>query len=250
MRALPALLAGVLAITSLNAAANIVVGADDRMSLGGGVADLGCTDVIVEGVFDLGGGALRGVRNVEIRAGGQLLAGGAATISLAGNWSNRGAFDPGNGSVSFVDGPGCASASTISGGSTFFALSIVSSSGKPYQFEAGSTQRVIRTLTLQGTASAPLQIGSTVPGQQGNVHLDGVQRMSMLAVHDMRATGEWLALGLTNLYVGSNDNVYRWFGVPVVPTLERGLLFVLMLALGCTGLMLRTARRPFLKERK
>ena len=64
------------------------------------------------------------------------------------------------GTVSFVDDVGCATAPTqsaISGNTAFDSLSIVSSSGKLYQFAAGSTQTVTSALTLQGSG-APLRI--------------------------------------------------------------------------------------------
>ena len=59
-------------------------------SLGGGSMDLGCTDLIVSGNYDLGGGTLTGVRHVTVNSGGSLSFGAGGSIALAGNWANSG----------------------------------------------------------------------------------------------------------------------------------------------------------------
>jgi hypothetical protein len=66
--------------------------------------------------------------------------------------------------------------------------------------------------------------------------------MAFLAVRDMSATGEWVALGLTNLINGAT---IRWFGAPVIPTTSTLTLVAMMLALmGLTAhLRRRGARR-------
>lgn len=226
------------------ARADIVVPAGGSVNLAGGVADLACTDVIVSGALDLGGGRLDNVRSVSIQAGGSIAMGTAGTITLAGDWSNAGTLNPGTGTVFFVDAPACATSSTISGNSIFYRLSIISASGKLYRFASGSTQRVLDQITLIGSGALPLRIESTIPGQFANIDLvRPVQSMSNIAVRDMSANGEWLALGLTNM--AADGNTLRWFGFPVIPTTSTATLIAMMLALiGLTAhFRRRSARR-------
>lgn len=214
------------------------------MSLSGGVVDLVCTDVIVGGTLDLGGGRLDNARSVTIQAGGNIALGTAGTITLAGDWSNSGgSLNPGTGTVFFVDAPACATTSTISGNSNFYRLSVVSTLGKLYRFAAGSSQNVQHQLTMTGTAASPLRIESTIAGQYANINLVvPVQNMAFLAVRDMSATGEWIALGLTNLINGAT---IRWFGAPVIPTTSTLTLIAMMLTLIAltAHLRRRSARR-------
>lgn len=231
-------------LTALPSHADLLVPAGGTMSLSGGVVNLVCTDVVVGGTLDLGGGRLDNVRSVTIQAGGSIALGTAGTITLAGDWSNNGgSLNPGAGTVYFVDAPACATSSTISGNSNFYQLSIVSTLGKLYRFAAGSSQNVQHQLTMTGTAASPLRIESTVAGQYANINLVvPVQTMAFLAVRDMSATGEWVALGLTNLINGAT---IRWFGAPVIPTTSTLTLVAMMLALmGLTAhLRRRGARR-------
>lgn len=219
--------------------ADLLVPAGGVTQLNGGSLDLGCTDVIVGGTLDLGGGTLSNVRNVSIQAGGTISA-GAGSITLSGDWSNQGAFNAGTGIVSFVDAPACATTSTISGNSTFNRLSIVSTTGKLYRFAAGSSQRVQGLLTLTGTGSNPLRIESTVAGSSADINLSGTQNMANLAVRDMTASGEWLALGLTNQ--ASGGAAVRWFGFPSIPVNSTLMLLLSALALLLSGMKLSAAR--------
>ena len=83
------------------------------------------------------------------------------------------------------------------------------------------------------------RIESTIPGQFANIDLvRPVQSMSNIAVRDMSANGEWLALGLTNM--AADGNTLRWFGFPVIPTTSTATLIAMMLALiGLTALFRR-----------
>lgn len=231
-------------LATFPAHADLVVPAGGSTNLGGGVVDLACTDVVVGGTLSLGGGRLDNVRSVIIQSGGNIALGTGGTITLAGDWSNGGgSLNPGTGTVFFVDAPACATSSTISGNSDFYRLSIVSTLGKLYRFAAGSSQNVQHQLTMTGTAASALRIESTVAGQYANINLVvPVQTMAFLAVRDMSATGEWVALGLTNLINGAT---IRWFGAPVVSTTSTATLIAMMLALiGLTAhIRRRNARR-------
>lgn len=214
------------------------------MNLAGGSVDLACTDVIVGGSLDLGGGRLDNVHSVTIQSGGSIALGAAGTITLAGDWSNAGTVNAGTGTVFFVDAPACATTSTISGNSDFYQLSIVSTLGKLYRFAAGSSQRVLHQLTMTGTAASPLRIESTVAGQYADINLViPAQTMAFLAVRDMSASGQWVALGLTNF---GNGPTVSWFGAPVIPATSVATLVAMMLAL--IGLTAHFRRRSARKE--
>ena len=245
LRAIRTTALAIVSVLGTASHADVLVPVGGTMSLSGGVVDLSCTDVVVGGTLDLGGGRLDNVRSVTIQAGGSIALGTAGTITLAGNWSNGGgSLNPGTGTVYFVDAPACATSSTISGNSDFYQLSIVSTLGKLYRFAAGSSQNVQHQLTMTGTAASPLRIESTVAGQYANINLVvPVQNMAFLAVRDMSATGEWVALGLTNLINGAT---IRWFGAPVIPTTSPITLIAMMLAL--MGLTAHVRRRSVRKD--
>jgi hypothetical protein len=233
-----------LAVTT-PALADVTVPAGGAISLNGATVDLGCSDVNVAGTFSLDGGTLLNVRNLSIAPGGSISA-AAGQITLSGNWSNAGTFSAGTGRVSFVDAPACATASTVTGSTQFYELSMVSTLGKLYQFAAGSTQRVARLLTMTGTLANPTRISSTVPGQLAFIDLSGGQNLTGLAVRDMAATGFWLAPNQSNLAPGAV--VSRWFGVgEVIPTLgHTGLLALILLILGFATNAMRThSPNPF-----
>ena len=211
-----------LLLATAAAHADYVVPPGAAFGLGGGSMDLGCTDVIIDGAFDLEGGTLTNVRHVQIGAAGSLTLGSGA-VSLAGNWNNGGTLNAGTGSVSLIDNAACAAGSVVSGNSSFYALSITSTTGKLVQFAAGSTQTVQSALTLTGAAGSPLRIESTTPGSISadiNLLTGGTQNLANLAVRGMSASGQWLAAGQTNQGAGP---VSRWFGTPPPPTLPGGV---------------------------
>lgn len=238
------LLVAVFTLVSLGvvlpAHADLSIPTGSSFNLAGGSVDLGCTDVIVGGTLDLAGGRLSNVRSFTIQSGGAVSMGTAGSIALAGNWSNAGTFNPGTGTVLFVDAPACASTSTISGNTSFYSLSLVSGLGKLYKFASGSTQRVLNALTLTGISGQPLRIESTTAGVPANIEMIGATQVTgFLAVRDMTATGQVIALGLANLAPGAITP--RWFEIPVVPTLSTAMLVVMMLAL--IGLTTQFRRR-------
>jgi hypothetical protein len=221
------------ALGTANADLNVPAGGS--VALLGGSFDLGCSDVLVAGTLSLGGGALTNVRNLTIAPGGSI-ATGTGTITLAGNWTNLGAFDAGTGAVRFVDAPSCATTGTISGDTTFYSLSFVSTIGKLYRFAAGSTQRITSLLTITGTTANPIQLQSGTPGQTAFINLTGAQSMNELAVTDLTAGGVWLAPYLVNR--ANTNSAVRWFGEPDyarIPTLNGATLLLLLLMLSVFG---------------
>jgi hypothetical protein len=175
--------------------------------------------------------------------------GGSASVTLAGNWSNTGSFVAGTSTISFVDNAACATLSAINGTTTFFNLSLVSSTGKFYEFQAGSTTTVTGLLTVQGTAGTSIKIISTLPGLAANLTLapGGTQNIQHVGVSDNHATGQTLAPGQTN--EGGGTNTDGWFAASVagsqqVPTLGEMGLLLLILMLGAAGMTAVARMQP------
>ncbi len=235
-------------ITALNVAhADIVVPAGGSMALGGGDTDLGCSDVTVAGTLLLQNGSLSNVRNLNIAAGGSVVAGSGA-ITLSGDWSNAGSFSAGTGAVNFVDAPTCSAGSTISGSTTFATFSLVSTSGKLYRFATGSTQNILTMFVASGTVALPLRIESTAPLQTAFINLTGQQTMNDLAVNYVRATGVPHAPLLSNR--NTTGVAIGWFGlteasyaVPTANNFTLGMICLSLLLFGI-GALRRTARFP------
>lgn len=240
-----ALLIGVVAE---QAKADLVVPSGATTSLGSGVVDLACTDLIVGGTFQVQSGAVLNVRNVTIQGGGAI-DGGAGVIQVGGNWAANGSFAAGTGEVDFRDL--CAvGAASISGDTTFFRASFVSTTSKNYVFAVGSTQKILSVLEISGTAPNPIQFRSATPGQVAFIDLvgSGTQLIQHVGVTDVWSTGQWLAPFQTN--EGGGGNARRWFGTPgggggggggggpvtPVPAMDEAALIALAMLLGVSGL--------------
>ena len=229
---------------------SMTVPAGGAISLASGALDLGCTDISIAGNLQVGSARITTARDVTIQAGTTpdgTLDGGSGSITLAGNWSNSGAFIPGTSSVFFVDNPGGAASSTLSGNTTFYNLSLVSGLGKIYTFTAGTTQTILQTLAIQGTLAHPIQVASGVPGVQGFINLapGGTQNISHVGVSDNWATGQPLAPSLTS--EGGTGNSRGWFGIALntpVPVLGAGGMALLALILAGFGVFFAPRRRP------
>jgi hypothetical protein len=235
-----------LALASFVAAsahADLTVPGGGLVTLGPGIVDLACTDVVVAGTLHVNGGALKNVRNVSIQSGG-VLNGGTGLIEVAGNWSNTGSFVAGTGRVNFRE-LCAAGAATISGDTLFNRASFVTTSGRNYVFTTGSTQTVKSVLEISGTVTNPIQFRSSAPGQVAfiNLLIGGTQLIQHVGVTDVWATGEWLAPFQTN--EGGGGNAHRWFGTPsgpgtgsagtAIPTLDTAALAALAALLAAAG---------------
>jgi len=163
--------ATLLWLQSVPAAADFIVPANSVVSLNGGTLDLGCTDLIVAGILQVGSGKVLNARNVMVQPGGAFN-GGSGVIEVGGNWLGNGGFVAGSGTVRFRDLCAIASA-TISGNSSFANARFVSSIGKNYVFAVGSTQTITGVLEITGTAPQPIQFRSSIPGQVAFINLTG-----------------------------------------------------------------------------
>ena len=195
--------------------ADLVVPANGLYQTNGGQTDLACTDVVVAGTLQVNGGGLVNVRHITIQAGGTI-DGGSGVVQLGGDWSNGGTFTPGTSTVRFNDLCGVASAN-VSGNTTFANARFVSSTGKTYRFQVGTTQTIGGLLEIAGSTPSPIQFRSATPGQVANLNLlgSGTQQIQHVGVTDVWATGQWLAPSLTNEGGGGNAN--RWFGAAPPP---------------------------------
>ena len=223
-----------MGMATLNVAqADIVVSAGDSIALDGSSIDLGLSDIVVAGTLSLKNGSLNGVRNFTIAPGGSVDAGNGV-ITLSGNWNNAGSFNAGTGSIQFVDAPACSSNSTISGSSTFATLSLVSTCGKLYRFDAGSNQTIGTLFTVSGTAALPLRLESTGAAQPAFINLTGQQLINDLVATDLRATG---------VAIGGIDLTQASYVVPATGGVTLSAICLALLLFGI-GALCRTAPRP------
>ena len=196
------------------------------MAVGGG-------DLATGGVLQLGAGHVADLRNFQVTGGGQASL-GSGQIELFGDWSNGGTINPGSSLVSFIDG--ALASSTLLGSSTFASLSFLSTTGKRYLFQSGSTQTINYALTIQGTQALPIQFDVTSPGSVANINLlpSGSQAIQYVGVSDVHATGQHLAPSQDN--DGGRGNATGWFRAllapyAAVPGLTPWAIAMLLLAL-------------------
>lgn len=209
-------------------AAGLSIGAGSTMQLGNALLALGCNDLHIEPTGTL-----------EAQA---------STIALAGNWDNRGTFDPGTGTVRVEDGCSVPETSDIGGSNTFFALVVTTSSGKKVRFQAGATQTILDHLTLMGAPGNLLMIRSSMPGEQAFLDLApaGSQEIDYVDVADNAASGRLLAPGSAARYHSiDSGNTTGWFftlagAAPVASGI--GLVGLAVGLLGVGGTALRRSR--------
>lgn len=169
------------------AAADFIVPANAIGSINGGTLNLGCTDLIVAGTLQLGGGQVLNVRNVTIQGGGTI-DGGSGVIQVSGNWTASGSFTSRTGEVDFRDLCSAGPAS-ISGNTTFFRASFVSMTSKNYTFAVGSTQKILSVLEISGSAPNPIQFESATPGQVAFINPAPIRACDRLCAAGSRRAG-------------------------------------------------------------
>jgi hypothetical protein len=243
-----------ISVVAGQAKADLVVPVGATTSLGSGIVDLACSDLVVGGTVRVQSGAVRNVRNVTIQSGGAI-DGGSGVIQVGGNWTANGSFVAGTGEVDFRDLCGVGAAS-ISGDTTFFRASFVSTTSKNYIFGVGSTQRIFSVLEVSGATPSPIQFRSATPGHIASIDLvnSGTQLIQHVGVTDVWSTGQCLAPGQSN--EGGGGNAKNWFicssgggggSTPAsIPALDAAALLALAALLAGSGLWFvrrATARR-------
>ncbi len=197
---------------SLLAHANIDVGAGSSVSFADGGLDLGCSHLSVEGSATGGSGGVSGVANVVVGAGGSF-APGAGRLTLGGDFSNAGTFTPGTSTVDIVDVCG-GGTSAMSGGTAFYDLAVVTTSGKRLLLPAQLTQSISHALTLQGAPGELLQVSSSSAGQQAllDVSAAAAQSVAYVNARDDKGSGATIAPGSAASHQSVDaGNLTNWF---------------------------------------
>lgn len=222
------LLVALLVAVALPASAQIVVvGSGSAVSLGDGRLDLGCGDLVVHGSLMAGSGAIDQADDVTIAASGSIAA-ESSTLNVGGDFVNEGGFAAGTSHVVMVDDCG-RSVVSLAGGTTFYDLSLLSTTGKRIEFEAGETTTVLGGLTLAGTNGALLQIRSSVASVLSFLVSNGPSSASHVDVDDNDASGGNPIILGPDSTVGSNAP--GWTSALPVPLSTWPGLFVLVLGL-------------------
>ncbi|MFC1675256.1 beta strand repeat-containing protein, partial [Candidatus Omnitrophota bacterium] len=114
--------------------------------------------------------------DMTIGADGVVTCSGASKITASGNWDNGGTFNAGSSTVT-LDGTD----QSILGSNTFNDLTKIGS-GQTLTFEAGSTQTITGTTTLQGNST--LSLRSSSDGVEWNIDPQGDVEISSVDVQD------------------------------------------------------------------
>ncbi|RJQ49682.1 MAG: DUF2341 domain-containing protein [Nitrospiraceae bacterium] len=132
------------------------------------------------------GGTLN-LNDKTLNVDGYILIGYAGTlnatssiITVKGDWANWGNFISGTSTV-ILDGTN----QTIYGNTTFYKLIKIVTSADTLYFEAGSTQTISNTLTLQGTNGNLLLLRSTSDGYYWYINPLGSRNVSFVNIKDM-----------------------------------------------------------------
>lgn len=166
----------ILTLGGWAAHAQTVITVGSTMAVPGTTLDLACTDLLVQGTLIVGSAQINQSATLGIASGGQLDA-GQGTINVGGNWNNSGNFAAGSSTVVMSDVCGNAEAQ-LTGNTTFYNLTLISSAGKKFKFPAGTSITVTGTLKLQGGPGNPIQLLSP-SGQDININLaPGAQLMN------------------------------------------------------------------------
>jgi len=189
----------VLVVCAPAQAGDLIVGVGSAFSLGSGTLSLGCDELEVAGSFDAGSGDLA-VGDVRIRSSG-ILAGGTGSFSVAGHWDNVEGGTAILNDIDMVDG--CVTIAAVLGDTTFADLSLVTTTGKTWVFESGTTQTITGSLTLLGAAGNLLVLRASSPGTEAFLDLQGTSTADYVDVADLHATPTPIQLG-PNSVLGSN----------------------------------------------
>lgn len=176
-RTIPALLALFAAGAVHAQAVNIPDGA--LFKLGDGELRLACATVTVAGLLDGGNGVVDEAGDVYIVDG--TISGGDADFFVSGGWNNGGTFIPGTSLVEFNDE--CTLDTTISGDNTFHDLRFTSSGGKTFLLQAGSTQTVQHSLSVEedaGLASTDVSNPAYIDARSAVVSIAGLVGASVI----------------------------------------------------------------------
>jgi hypothetical protein len=180
--------------------------------------DLGCGDLIVNGTLNLNTGAYTNVDNVVINSGG-IINGNSGAINLSGDWTNNGGTtNPGSSQVTFDTACGTDTINVV-GDSSFWNLTVQTTTGRQITFEAGSTTTTLGHLIMNGAGDEEnpanlLKIRSSSPGNPAYLVVNGTYAINKVDVQDNHATvpGEWIDFGHPEDFDSiDGPGNFRWF---------------------------------------
>lgn len=199
-------------------AAGMSIGAGSTSSLAAGSIDLGCGDLVIDGTLNMNSGTYNNVASVIINNGG-ILNGNSGAINLSGNWTNNGGTtNPGSSQVTF--NTDCSAGTiNVSGNSSFWNLTVQTTTGRQITFEAGSTTTTLGLLTMNGAGDEDnpanlLKIRSSSPGSPAYLVINGSYVINKVDVQDNHATppGEWVDFGPPEDFDSiDGPGNFRWF---------------------------------------
>lgn len=131
------------------------------------------------------------------------LSAGGNDVTVGGNWSNTGAYNADNNTVTLGG-----TNQTISGSTTFYNLAKTVSSADTLTFGASTTQTITNNLTLTGASNQLLTLKSSSAGTQWLLDPTRTYNLNYLAVHDGNNLGT-TPLNPTNS-TDNGDNI-SWF---------------------------------------
>ena len=100
-------------------------------------------------------------------------------ITLGGNWTNAATYTHGNSTVTLDGG-----SQTIASTTTFYNLTKSVTSAATLTFEAGKTQTIANTMSLDGDAGQLLSLRSSSTGSQWSIDPQGTRTIEYLDVQD------------------------------------------------------------------
>jgi len=143
----------------------------------------------------------------------------SSTITVKGNWANYGIFIPGTSTI-ILSGIN----QTIYGNTTFYNLIKTVTSADTLYFEAGSTQTILNSLTLQGASGNLLFLRSTSEGSYWYIDPQGTRSISFVDLRDLYNLS-FTSIVVTNSNNSGNNNNVSFGGSECVclsPLWQRG----------------------------
>ena len=156
---------------------------------------------IAEGLLDLNNKNLTVDGYILIDIDGTLLA-TSSTITLKGFWINAGSFSPGQSTVVLAG-----TNQAIYGSNTFYNLVKTASTSDTLYFEAGSTQTILNSLTLQGADGNLLSLRSTLSGSFWYIDPQGTRNVLFVDIRDLYNRSFTSIVTLNSQDSGNNNGV-------------------------------------------
>ncbi len=156
---------------------------------------------IASGILNLNNKNLNVDGNVLIDINGSLYA-TSSNITVKGNWTNLGIFNSGT-SIVILNGAN----QTIYGNTTFYNLTKTITSADTLYFEAGKTQTIANSLTLQGASNNLLAVRSTQDGSYWYINPQGSRNILFVDMKDLNNINVINIVVTNSVDSGHNNNV-------------------------------------------